>query len=82
MPISPAFQYNAFVGHALMQSLHSTPQHVRLFTVMLPSAKNSFVPMDAKSSSLRFFFAFSPLLVSKSNMSTLEGLFSGIRNHR
>jgi hypothetical protein len=61
-----------------MHSLHSNPWHVRLFTLMLPSAKNSLTPEDAKSSSRRFFFAFSPLSDNKPNMSTLEELSLGI----
>jgi hypothetical protein len=48
---------------------------------MHPSAKNSFMPADAKSSSLFFFFAFFPVSDNKSNMSTLEELSFGIGNH-
>lgn len=61
-PISPAFQNNALVGHAFMHSLHSTPLHVLLLMVMLPSAKNSSMPKGARSSSLRFLFSVSKRL--------------------
>jgi len=64
-----------------MHSLHSIPQHVRLSMLMFPSAKNSFTPAAAKSSSLCCFFAFFPLSDSKLNMSTLLELSWGICSH-
>ena len=59
MATSPAFQKSAFVGHALMHSLHSTPLHILLFMVTFPLAKNCFMLRGARSSSLRFCLSFS-----------------------
>src|SRR4030043_491450 len=75
---SPVFQNKALVGHAFMQSLHSTPLHVFLSMVMFPSTKNSFTPKEAKSSSLCFFSVFSAVSDKIRKMSTLEGLLGSL----
>lgn len=75
MPTSPLlFQNKALVGQALMQSLHSTPLHVRLSIDMLPSTKNSLTPNGARSSSLRFRFSLSLVSTSRLNMSEVAKL--------
>lgn len=79
IPTSPAFQNNALVGHAFMQSLHSTPWHVFLLIAMLPSVKNSFRFGDLGSSDF-FLFFFSLASVRSWNISGLVGVlvFLGI----
>ena len=78
IPISPAFQYRAFVGHALMHSLHSSPWHVRLLMLILPSLKYCLTPVDSRSSSLLVFFDFLGASDIRLNMSMLEGVSGGI----
>lgn len=54
IPIFPAFQNKAEVGHALTHNWHSTPLQARSSMIMSPSAKYSSISKDRRSFALIF----------------------------
>src|SRR5665647_2561945 len=81
IPTLPVPQYKAFVGQALMHSLHCPPTHVNSLILILPSLKSSLTPVGSISSLRRCRFSVSSstcALFSSSISSYVEGGLDGI----